>query len=134
MDQVPLVMAQIDHGQKLLSRLTEVGFPVLAAGWIKTDEDSKWYLYLVSPFVEQEGIRRAYRVVHTVIRQMPDEPFRIDPFDVKLVGPSESIAKALVDMQCRHPGRMPSSYGGPGLPGRSIEGAYCYPPMTASVP
>jgi hypothetical protein len=41
--------------------------------------------------------------------------------------------KALVDMQSRHPGWMPSSYGGPSLPGRSIEGAYCYTTRTASV-
>jgi hypothetical protein len=134
MDQVPLVMAQIDNGQKLLGRLAEVGFPVLAAGWIKTDEDSKWYLYLVSPLFEKDGIRKGYRRVHTVIRQIPDEPFRIDPFDVKLVDPSESIAKVLVDMQRRHTGWTPFFYGGPSLPGRSIEGAYCYPPIPTSVP
>lgn len=128
MDSITLVTVQLDDGRRLIERLAQEGFPVSAAGWVKEADGGFWYLYLVSPAVEAEGIKKGYRRVHTVIRSMP-QPFWIDPFDVKLVGPSESVAQAILDLQPRTATRQPVRQGAASLGNVSIDEAYIYPPL-----
>jgi hypothetical protein len=124
MDQVTLVENQIDDGQKLVNQLMHAGCAVTAAAWVKGTEDGQWFLYIAAPVVESEGLAKAYRRVHAVIRQMP-QPFWVDPFEVKLIGSSNPIAEALEKMQQRYPGGI--RYRGTQLGGLSIEEAYIYP-------
>jgi hypothetical protein len=128
-DAVSLVTVQVDDGRKLIERLARDGFPVSAAGWLKEAEGGSWYLYLVSPAVDVDGIKKGYRRVHTAIRSMTP-PFWIDPFDVKLVGPAESVGEAILDLQRRSGGTQAIRYGGANLGNIRIDEAYLYPPLT----
>jgi hypothetical protein len=127
MDTDTLVDKQIIDGEKLIQQLSQDGFAVTAAFWLKVGEDGRWRFYIVSPVVETEGLAQAYRQLHPLIRRMP-QPFWIDPLEVKLIGPTNSIAQDVLAAHNRTPGpkACPIRYGGNKLGNVSVEGAYLY--------
>jgi hypothetical protein len=130
MDQIPLVTEQIQAGRKVIERLTANGIPVRAAGWVKESDRWQWYLYLVTPLVSGDGATTpAYRCIIAVLRGGAQPP-EIDPFQIKVVGPSEPVGQAILDAQ-RHAGR-PWGFGGTSLGGVSVDGAYFYPPLVTA--
>ena len=131
MDQTILVNEQIAEGKQLLDRLREAGFPVTAAGWIWESERSQWYLYVVSPIVEDEGRGIAYRRIHAVVRQMP-QGFSIEPLDVMAVGLHQPLGEAMLDLYRRQPGRSSYRLGNTRFGDVEIEGAYIYPPVAVA--
>jgi hypothetical protein len=133
MDQFPLVSEQIDDGKRLIARLVEEGIPVRAAFWVKESGSGKWYLYIATSLVGKGGATsRAYGRILPLLEQMP-QPFGINFFRVKAVGPSSPIAEAALALQERHPGNRGIHYEGPQLGGKYIEAAYIYPPINALV-
>ena len=128
MDSDTLVENLIDDGQKLVEELPQRGFEVTAAFWLKASEDGKWDFYIVSPAVDAEGILQAYRRLHSVVYAMP-RPFWIDPLKIKLIGPSNPIARDVMAIYGRARGPLvsPIQWGGNQLGNLSIEGAYLYP-------
>ncbi len=131
MDQIVLVEEQIKAGQKLIELLNEEGIPVLAGGWIKESEGGQ-YLYLVTPLVGEDGATKpAYRRIVPVIRRMQEIGLWIDPFEVKVVGPTEPLAQAIMEVQRRYPGRQGICYGITSLAELPIDGAYIYPAAPA---
>ena len=129
MDTETLVDHQIKDGQRLVDELQQRGlFEVTAAFWLKASDDGNWFFYIVSPIVDSEGITKAYRRLHPLVRAMPD-PFWIDPLEIKLIGPSNVIAGDVMDIHGRSGGARvcPIWWGGKQLGNVSIEGAYLYP-------
>jgi hypothetical protein len=133
MDQGTLVEMQIKDGQRLLERLVGEGVPVAAAAWLKVYDSSRWYLYLVTPLVSEEGdTRPAYRGVNAVFRKIP-QPFWVHPFGYKVVAPGSPVGKALRDLQRRYPNGAPIWNATAEFPGLFIEGAYVFPSIAAAV-
>ncbi len=134
MDTDTLVENRIDDGQKLVEELPQGGFEVAAAFWLKASEDGKWRFYIVSPIVDAEGINKAYRRLHPLVRKRP-EPFWIDPLEIKLIGPSNPIARDVIDIYGRISGPRvcPIRWGGKKLGNVIIEEAYLYP-LAATTP
>jgi hypothetical protein len=128
-----LVDKLLDEGRKLIEDLPRGGFPVLAAVWFKASENGKWYFYIVSPLVDTEGIRDAYGRLHPLARARPG-PYRIDPLEIRLVGPSNPIGRDVLAALHRIPGPHVSPMLWPGtiLGNESIEAAYLYPPPESS--
>jgi len=128
MDTITLVNEIIDDGAQLVGQLPQEGFEVTAAFWIKPMEDGQWYFYIVSPLVEAEGLAKAYRRLHPIVRRMPP-PFWIDPLEVKLIGPSNPIAQDVLAIHARTSGPKvcPIRWGGNSLGNVALEGAYLYP-------
>jgi hypothetical protein len=130
MDQGTLVEMQVADGKRLIDRLLENGIGVTAAGWLKEAESGQWFLYIVTPLVGEDGATKAaYRRVNTVIRGLRKESFWIDPLEIKLIGPTDSIGRDLHGIPPRTPGPRVSTipWGGKRLGNLSIEGAYLYP-------
>ena len=137
MDQDSVVSEQTESGKRLIEALAENGFDVRLAFWAKPTEDEKWYLYLASPIVDEKGPAVAYRLVHRVLREMPD--LWIDPLEIKVVGLDDSLAEAfLAVMRPRVPDSPFAAWnsrpypgmtrlGGSTLGGVSFDGAYIYP-------
>jgi hypothetical protein len=133
MDQIPLVDEQIKDGRKLIERLNEEGVPVTAAAWIKETAGGQWYLYLVTPLVGEDGATKpAYRRITPLIRQWQGEGIWIDPFEVKVVAPSELRGQAIADVQRQNQGRPAPRFEWASLGAFSVEGAYIYPPIAAA--
>ena len=127
MDTESLVDNLIDDGQKLAEEVSQRGFPVTAAFWLRASEDDRWYFYIVSPVVDKEGLAQAYRRLHPLVRGVP-EPMWIDPLEIKLIGPSNPIAQDVLAIHGRAPGPRvsPIRWGGKRLGNISVEGAYLY--------
>jgi hypothetical protein len=133
MGQDALVEQQIHDGQKLVEHVASHGFPVTASGWVKTSDDSQWYLYIASPVVDREGPAKGYGIVHPIIRSMPTSVW-IDPLDVKLIPEADPLAVGIRQMYQRYPTLLPTWYRQPRLGGVSIDAAYLYPPVGATSP
>jgi hypothetical protein len=124
MDQATLVEPEIDGVTRLIDQLRRDNFDVKAAFWLYTSEADQWFLYIASDAVNQKGIIEAYKAVYRAMRQMPD--LRIDRFQVKLVAPDDSVAKAVIDFQSKQHARLPTRIRATNLGGVYIENAYLY--------
>ena len=121
---------QITEGQTLIDRLTHEGISVMAAAWVKESESGDWYLYLATPLVTEGGGKRpAYHRVNAVIREMQKEGFGMDPFEKKVVGPHDSIAKDMIANRGGRPGGPPTPFRGSRLGELYVDEAYIYPPL-----
>jgi hypothetical protein len=104
MDQDTLVK-QIEGGRTLIAQLRGRGFEVKDAFWAKTDDSDQWYLYIVTPVVEELGPLEAYRQIHTAIGdyRWDDTREEIDPFSIRVLEPTHPFAKGVRDLVARHP-------------------------------
>jgi hypothetical protein len=127
-DTTTLVSELIEDGKRIVEQLPHDGFEVTAAFWLKAAEDGQWYFYIVSPVAERERLNDAYRRLYTLIRRMPELRW-IDPLEVKLIGPSNPIARDVLAIHNRPPGPKmgPIHWGGRVLGNVRVEGAYLYP-------
>jgi hypothetical protein len=133
MDQGTLVEMQIEHGQRLIDRLTKEGVDVKAAAWVKESDTGDWYLYLATPLVSEDGATRsAYRRVNTIISQLQEDGFWIDPLEIKAIGPTDPVAKAVLAARDRYAGRVGTHIPGERLGPLATEEAYLYPPTSAA--
>src|SRR5271166_6318950 len=92
MDQDTMVSEQTKRGKRLIEALVANGFDVRVAFWAKPTDEGTWFLYLASPLVDDKGPAAAYRIVHDILRKMPD-PW-IDPFEIRVVGLNDSLTEA----------------------------------------
>ncbi|HEY3787429.1 MAG TPA: hypothetical protein VGL71_01185 [Urbifossiella sp.] len=122
-----LVREQIEGGQELLDFLSADGIEVTAAFWAKETECDLWDLYIASPLIQERGIAEAYGIILGKVRLLPD------PFEIKLVSPTDSIAKAANQISPRSAAnsaaarRPPKYYDVASLGGIGVDGAYIYP-------
>jgi hypothetical protein len=124
MDQVPLVIDQIDAGTKFLNEFQKY-CPIQVAFWLKETEEGDWSLYVASDQITEDNFDVAYGEVVRIAGQLRDPWF--DPFQVKLIEATESLAQAALEIQRRFPGRMPTSFHGKTFGGLSVDEVYIYP-------
>ena len=127
MDQGPLVKEQIDGGAKFLAEF-EKKIPVRAAFWLKADEDDWWYLYVASDDFINQKLDVGYGEVMRVAGGMRDPNF--DPFRVKLISPSDPVAKPALDVLRLFPGRIATPIHRRNFGGASVDEVYIYPTLT----
>lgn len=132
MDSMPPLDEQIRNGQKLIEQLNREGILVPAAAWVKECERWQWYLYLVTSLVGQDGAtKRAYQRVTAVVRRLQGEGVWIDPFQLKVISPTDPAGEAIIAVGRQYRGGQVTAYGGASLGRLSIDGAYVYPPLPA---
>jgi hypothetical protein len=124
MDQATLVEHQIDDVPKLIDQLKRDNLDVKAAFWLYTSEADQWFLYLVSDMVDQKGITESYKLVYKAMKRLPR--LSIDPFEVKLVGPGDPVAKAIIDFLSKQRAPLARRVRGTNLGDVYIENAYIY--------
>jgi hypothetical protein len=128
-DQELLVDNRIDDGERLLAQLVRSGFDVTVAFWVRAT--NLWDLYIGSDAVDPSNVGDAYRTLYTCLTKIPDASVSIS--EVKIVHPSNPVARAAMAERDRRPGRLPVPYRGTRLGPLDIEEAYIYPkigPMT----
>src|SRR5690349_13478687 len=108
MDQATLVREQIDGGERLIRQALASGFDVRAALWAKIEGDGQWYLYLVTPEVENRDPRIGYGKLAAVERGLErswSHPLeQIDRYGVKLISPNHPLAQGVLEEYRRCPG------------------------------
>lgn len=131
MDQGSLVDSQRDEGRELIKRLAQNHFDVTAAFWVKVLEDGQWLFYIASKAVDDVGIFEAYKQVHAIMRSMPHLDW-IGGSDLKLIGATNPITKAVLDFLSQYPAKIPTIYRGTQLGNVNIDQAYIYEPAPAA--
>jgi len=128
MDQGPLVIQQIDAGARFIHEFAKYT-SVQAAFWLKATEDNQWFLYVAGDQINDSNFDMAYGEVLRITAKAPD-PW-LDPFQVKVIGTDDPLAKAVIEIQKKYPGKIPTRYHGHQLGGLSVEEVYIYPlPIT----
>jgi hypothetical protein len=91
-DRALLIQTEINDGQMLLDRLAEAGIAV-GAGWVMESDAWQWFVSRDS-LVGRDGERG--RLTGRFLRFSPmPQPLAIDPFQLKVVGPTEPVGKAI---------------------------------------
>lgn len=131
MDTELLVDDRIDEGRALISELFTDAFDVAVAMWIKTSEEGRWFFYVGSSSVEVQELGNAYRRVYACLSRIPNSSIALS--DIKLVNVGHAIARDAIAIRDRNPARIPTRYHGKRLGNLSIEDAYIYPQVSASI-
>lgn len=124
MDQGPLVAEQIDAGAKLAHDFDQ-RTPVDSAFWLKESEEGQWYLYLVSDQIDDTNFDVAYSEVIRLLG--PGPHVWLDPFQVKVAGVADPIAKAAIEIQKLYPHSLPMRLRNRMFGGLSVDDVYIYP-------
>lgn len=133
MAQTTLVEMQMSEAQRLIDRLNRDGVDVIAAAWVKEEESGDWYLYLATPLVtEDKGTPPAYRRLNSLVRAMQEEGFGLDPFEIKMIGPHNPTAQAIVANRGPRACGPPRRFAGARLGELAVEQAWIYPTRPAS--
>jgi hypothetical protein len=125
-DQSTLVEDQIDDGRRFVERFAADGNPVQAAFWVKTAEEGLWFLYVVSEIIDRMGPAAAYRAVHASLQKLGES--WVSSSEIKIISPSNPVAKDVLQVMARHPGRLATRFGGKALGSMAVEQTYIYPP------
>ncbi len=124
MGQTTLVNPRLEDVPRLINQLRSADFDVKAAFWLYTSESGQWFLYIISDVVDKDGGIVAYGRVYGVMRQFTD--LRINPFEVKLIGLENPLAKAVIDNLAHQRAPLPTWIEGMRLGDIYIESAYIY--------
>lgn len=131
MDSIPLVATQIEAVPDLLARLVADGVPVAASAWVDESDTDRWYLYVVSPLMDSLGPKGAYGKLVAVLHPVLSPGAEIDLSEIKLVGVTSSVGRALLEIR-RTKKEGPIRYRGYRLGELSIDAAYIYPPVEST--
>lgn len=126
MDQSTLVEDQIDDGRRFVERFAADGNPVQAAFWVKTAEEGLWFLYVVTELIDRVGPAAAYRAVHEARGKLGES--WVSSSEIKVISPNNPIAKDVLTVMSRHPGRLATRFGGKSLGSIAVEQTYIYAP------
>ncbi|OWK36493.1 hypothetical protein [Fimbriiglobus ruber] len=123
MDQGPLVIDQLDAGARFLDEFQKY-VPVQAAFWLKESDEGEGSLYVASDKITDDNFDVAYGEVLRIAGVLHDPHF--DPFQVKLIGADDPLAKAALDVHRRYPGRTASRFYGKVFGGLPVDEVYLY--------
>jgi hypothetical protein len=130
-DQSTLVGNQIDDGRRFVERFAADGNPVRAAFWVKTAEEGIWFLYVATDLVDRSGPAATYRAVQASLQKLGES--RLSGSEIKVVSPANPVAKDLLAVMARHPGRSSAQFGDTTLGSIAVEQVYAYPPHIFTV-
>jgi hypothetical protein len=124
MDTNPLVTEEIDAGAELIQRFQD-HMPVEAAFWLNPSEEGRWALYIVSPKIDVASFDLGFTEILRLVQEM-QTPY-IDPFQVRLIGNDDPLAKAAIEANRIFPGPIPTRFRGKNFGGVPVEEVYVYP-------
>jgi hypothetical protein len=124
MDQGPLVIEQTDAGANLAAEFDKYA-SLRAAFWLKESEGGQWHLYLVSDQIDDSNFDLGYGEVLRLLDRGPN--MWLDPFQVKVTGVEDPVAKDVIAIQQKYPGRLATRARNRVLGGISVDEVYIYP-------
>jgi hypothetical protein len=94
MDSAILVEKDKEDGRRLIEALDKSKFNLKGALWFYFSDSSEWRLLLVSPLVDTEGPSSCYRVIQSVIEDMPQD-FGIALERISVLSPRDKLIRLL---------------------------------------
>jgi hypothetical protein len=84
----------IEEGRRFLELLGEAGIKVQAALWQWSELSSEWQFLLVTPSVEELGLKGTYRRLDKILSTAENRP-AVDLLNVSLMTPESRFYKSL---------------------------------------
>ena len=125
MDKTLLVVDRIEEGSRLIHSLSHGRLEVSAAFWLYSTDDENWSLHIVSPTIDQIGLRDSYVAIIHAIRALPDAQIEAD--DVTLLRTNDPLSVAMLEYLRRHPSASLTRVWGTFIGDIFIDQAYIYP-------
>jgi hypothetical protein len=122
-DTKPLVIEETEAGAELIRRFQK-SMPVDAAFWLNPSEEGGWALYIASPRMDVANFDLGFAEILRLVHEMRT-PY-IDPFQVRLIGSDDSLAKAAVDIKRKFPGPTSTRFRGKNFGGVPVDEVYIY--------
>jgi len=94
MDKTILVEKDIQEGKELIEALDKAGFQVQAAMWFYFTDSDEWRLLIASPLVEENGPKKAYSFIQSVLTQL-SPPTAISLKDISTLRPEHHLISLL---------------------------------------
>jgi hypothetical protein len=89
-----LVERDIQEGKDLIEALDKTEFKVDSSLWFYSSDSDEWRLLITSPFVEENGPRKSYGFIRSVLTQ-PSPPSGISLKNVSVLSPKHQLIKLL---------------------------------------
>jgi len=118
------VIEETEAGAELIRRFQEY-MPVDAAFWLNPSEEGGWALYIASPQMDVANFDLGFAEILRLVHEM-QTPY-IDPFQVRLIGSDDPLAKAAIESNRKYPGPMPTRFRGKSFGAVPVEEVYIYP-------
>ena len=126
----PLTREMIESGAELKNLLDRSGFPVSAMLWFYMVEAERWRLIIASPDVDKYGPKKAYRIIHSVIRESMAKLPEITWSDISAIGLENSLVSRLGLTKLLSIAKTGKGEGAKisksGINGNYVESAYVY--------
>ena len=103
-----VVGPDIEEGRRFLELLSKDGVQVDAAVWQKDEKDElggRWRLLIVTPLVEELGVKKTYRRLDQILSRAPQR-LTVDLLDVSVFTPESWFYKSL-RRELRHARDLP---------------------------
>ena len=123
MDKTPLVRDEIEAGEEFIKKMNDYR-PVKAACWLRSSDDEERYLHVARDGLTARNAGLAYVEVLRIEGELKDH--YLDPFRIKLIGTDDPLARAVVEVYRRYPGRSSSQFHAPVLGGVPVAEVYIY--------
>ena len=94
MDKTALVERDIQEGKDLIEALDKTEFEVDASLWFYSPDSDEWRLLIASPFVEENGPRKSYGFIRSVLTR-PSPTSEISLKSVSVLNPKHQLIKLL---------------------------------------
>jgi hypothetical protein len=94
MDKTALVGPDIEEGRTFLELLSRAGVKVNAALWERDEVFGRWSLLIVTPLVEELGVKDTYRKLDEILSKAPQR-LALDLLDVSVFTPKAWFYKSL---------------------------------------
>ena len=121
-----LTKEMIQAGADLVRRLDEAHLEVKASLWLYIPDSNLWRLVIASPAVKDEGPKRVYQKIQSVLSQAPDDAYKVTLSDISVVENTDPLVTLLRTAVKTGMGISGLRFSRNTINGHFIEDAYLY--------
>ena len=121
-----LTKEMIQAGADLVHRLDAAQLEVSASLWLYIPDANLWRLVIASPAVTNEGPKRVYQKIQSVLSQVPDAAYKVTLSDISVVEHTDPLVTVLRTAVKTGMGRSGLRVSRNTINGHFIEDAYLY--------
>ena len=121
-----LTQEMIQAGAELTRRLDEAHLEVRASLWLYIPDKNLWRLIVASPAVRQDGPKKVYQQIQTILSKMSDKTWKIPLHDISVVEDSDPLIALLRTSMSTEDGISGIRFSRDTINGHFIEDAYIY--------
>jgi len=121
-----LTQEMIQAGADLTHRLDEAHLEIRASLWLYMPDKNLWRLIVASPAVRQDGPKKIYQQIQTILSKISDKTWKLPLYDISVVEDSDPLIASLRTSTGTKDGISGRRFSRDTVNGHFIEDAYIY--------